>query len=405
MERAVLLSDGGAIEPEHLPLESAAAGGCRRARAAPVAAPAAPPPPGLTADKHADAEQIIAVMAAVGRQSDARGEEAGRGARHVDRAAEALWHQAPADRRLNQRVALAVALLADAERWRDAGDPRRATACALRAVALFERHEGRAHPDVAAALLALGGARELGDGWREALGHYRRADTIMPKLRSFARSRCAAVARQGGARAVRRSTRARAVRGGRAAWTARRPAGRTVFRRARSRAGRGAQRPGYAAQVPGALRGGAAPLPTRARDPARRRAGRQPRRSRDLHNLGGIEHARARYADGEPLARRAVALRTRALGPRHPAVAADVAALAAIVEARGRLTEAARLYRRALAVFRRVYGARSYEVGVNLAGLAGVFQARGRAAQAERVTGRRWRFTGGCSATDTSRSR
>src|SRR6187397_2701618 len=67
------------------------------------------------------------------------------------------------DARRADPIAVAVALHADAERWRDAGDSRRATACARRAVALFERHEGRGHPDVAAALLALGGARELGD--------------------------------------------------------------------------------------------------------------------------------------------------------------------------------------------------------------------------------------------------
>lgn len=36
------------------------------------------------------------------------------------------------------------------------------------------------------------------------------------------------------------------------------------------------------------------------------------------HNLGGIDHARGRYAQAEAPARRAVALRTRALGPRLP---------------------------------------------------------------------------------------
>jgi tetratricopeptide (TPR) repeat protein len=101
--------------------------------------------------------------------------------------------------------------------------------------------------------------------------------------------------------------------------------------------------------------------------------------------MGGIEHARARYAQGEPHARQAVMLRTRALGAGHPTVAADVAALAAIVEGRGRLAEAQRLYQRALAVFRRAFGPGSYEVGVNLAGLAGVYQARGRGAEAERL--------------------
>ena len=33
------------------------------------------------------------------------------------------------------------------------------------------------------------------------------------------------------------------------------------------------------------------------------------------HNLGGLEHARGRYTRGEPWARRAVAVRERALGP------------------------------------------------------------------------------------------
>ncbi len=48
------------------------------------------------------------------------------------------------------------------------------------------------------------------------------------------------------------------------------------------------------------------------------------------HNLGGLAHARGRYSEGESLARQAVEIRLRALGPDHVDVAADVAALAAI---------------------------------------------------------------------------
>ena len=65
------------------------------------------------------------------------------------------------------------------------------------------------------------------------------------------------------------------------------------------------------------------------------------------HNLGGLEHARGRYARGEPHARRAVAIREQALGPDHPDVAADVAALAAILDGQGKYDEAEPLYRRA----------------------------------------------------------
>ncbi len=56
-----------------------------------------------------------------------------------------------------------------------------------------------------------------------------------------------------------------------------------------------------------------------------------------LHNLGGIEHARGRNAEAEGPARRAVEVRSRALGPD------------ALEVARGDLEEAERLHRRALA--------------------------------------------------------
>jgi len=45
------------------------------------------------------------------------------------------------------------------------------------------------------------------------------------------------------------------------------------------------------------------------------------------HNLGGLEHARGRYAVGEPFARRALEIRRGLLGPDHPQVAAAAAAL------------------------------------------------------------------------------
>ncbi|HXI60549.1 MAG TPA: tetratricopeptide repeat protein [Polyangia bacterium] len=103
------------------------------------------------------------------------------------------------------------------------------------------------------------------------------------------------------------------------------------------------------------------------------------------HNMGGIEHARGRYAAGEPHARRSVALREAELGPQDVTVAADVAALAALVEGRGRLDEAAALYQRALAIFRRKLGPRSAEVALDLAGLASVRQAQGRLPEARRL--------------------
>lgn len=74
------------------------------------------------------------------------------------------------------------------------------------------------------------------------------------------------------------------------------------------------------------------------------------------HNLGGLEHARGRHAEGELLARRAVELRELALGNEHPAVAADRAALAAILDALGESDEAEALLREALRVLEHTVG-------------------------------------------------
>jgi hypothetical protein len=43
------------------------------------------------------------------------------------------------------------------------------------------------------------------------------------------------------------------------------------------------------------------------------------------HNLGGLEHARGRFAEGEPFAHKSVELRRLAHNDDHPDVAADSA--------------------------------------------------------------------------------
>jgi tetratricopeptide (TPR) repeat protein len=107
-----------------------------------------------------------------------------------------------------------------------------------------------------------------------------------------------------------------------------------------------------------------------------------------FHNVAGLAHARGRYAEGEPHARRAAEIRERVLGPNHPDTAADVGALAAIVDAQGRHEEAEALYRRALATFERKLGPAHYEVAVVVGNLAALCQATGRAQEAERLYAR-----------------
>src|SRR5262249_59730025 len=84
------------------------------------------------------------------------------------------------------------------------------------------------------------------------------------------------------------------------------------------------------------------------------------------HNLGGLEHAQGRFAEGEPFARKSVELRRLVHGDNHPDVAADVAALAALFDGQGKYDEAEMLYDHALSVFERFYGPEHFEIAVTL---------------------------------------
>ncbi len=75
--------------------------------------------------------------------------------------------------------------------------------------------------------------------------------------------------------------------------------------------------------------------------------------SRLLSDLGTLLYARARYAEAEPLMRRALAIDEQGLGPEHPGVARNLNNLAALLQATNRLAEAEPLMRRALAIMLR----------------------------------------------------
>src|SRR5271157_893836 len=75
-----------------------------------------------------------------------------------------------------------------------------------------------------------------------------------------------------------------------------------------------------------------------------------PEAARLLNHAGCYLHGRARYAEAEPLLRRALAIREVALGLDHPDTAASLNNLAELLRARGRYEEAKPLYCRALAI-------------------------------------------------------
>jgi tetratricopeptide (TPR) repeat protein len=98
------------------------------------------------------------------------------------------------------------------------------------------------------------------------------------------------------------------------------------------------------------------------------------------HNLGGIEHARGDYAAAEVYARRGLALR-EALPVGDPlAVAADRVALAAILDGERRFAESEPLYRRALRVLRS-RGAPAHDLAAALNNLGTMYVLTGRLAR------------------------
>ena len=68
-----------------------------------------------------------------------------------------------------------------------------------------------------------------------------------------------------------------------------------------------------------------------------------------LNNLAELYKEEGRYADAEPLCKRALAIREKALGPDHADVAQSLNNLADLYSAQGRHADAEPLYKRALA--------------------------------------------------------
>ena len=75
-----------------------------------------------------------------------------------------------------------------------------------------------------------------------------------------------------------------------------------------------------------------------------------------LNNLAGLYAHQGRYADAEPLYKRALAIREKALGPDHPDVAASLNNLAELYANQGRYADAEPLYKRSLAISEKALG-------------------------------------------------
>jgi len=102
-----------------------------------------------------------------------------------------------------------------------------------------------------------------------------------------------------------------------------------------------------------------------------------------LNNLALLYHRQGRYAEAEPLYRRALEIREKVLGPEHPGVATSLNNLAALYYSQGRYAEAEPLYRRAREILEKALGPEHPDVAASLNNLALLYDSQGRYAEAE----------------------
>jgi len=110
---------------------------------------------------------------------------------------------------------------------------------------------------------------------------------------------------------------------------------------------------------------------------------RTPEAARLLNNAGSYLYHRARYAEAEPLMRRALDIDQQAFGPDHPNVAIRLNNLALLLEDTNRRDEAEPLMRRALEIDEESFGPDHPNVATDLNNLAQLLQATNRRDEAE----------------------
>ncbi len=105
--------------------------------------------------------------------------------------------------------------------------------------------------------------------------------------------------------------------------------------------------------------------------------------SRLLNQAALLLNAKARFAEAEPLMRRALGIDEASYGSEHPSVAIRLNNLALLLQATNRLQEAEPLMRRALRIFETSYGPEHQEVAIDLNNLATLLHATNRLQEAE----------------------
>ncbi|SRR5712692_1303939 len=105
--------------------------------------------------------------------------------------------------------------------------------------------------------------------------------------------------------------------------------------------------------------------------------------AKTLDRLAELFYEQGRYAEAEPLLRRALKILENAFGPEHPQVAISANHLGHVLEAREQLGEAEALYARSLAINEKVFAPDHPRIAYDLASLAGIHAANGERERAE----------------------
>ena len=101
-----------------------------------------------------------------------------------------------------------------------------------------------------------------------------------------------------------------------------------------------------------------------------------------LNQTGFYLYERARYAQAEPLYKRSLAIREKALGPEHPYVASSLNNLAALYYAQGLYAQAEPLLKRSLAIAEKALGPEHPDVATVLKNYTELLRKTGREADA-----------------------
>ena len=139
-------------------------------------------------------------------------------------------------------------------------------------------------------------------------------------------------------------------------------------------------------QRPGPVRGGGAAVPPGAGDPRGGAGPGPPRHGPEPQQPGGALRDQGRYAEAEPLYRRALAICEQALGPDHPDTAHEPQQPGGVLQRPGPVREAEPLFRRALAIREQALGPDHPDTATSLNNLAALLRAQGRYARRSRCT-------------------